>query len=32
VAIELIRIFCIQGAPMILQSDNGREFLATVII
>jgi hypothetical protein len=32
VAIELIRIFCIQGAPMILQSDNGREFVAAVIV
>jgi hypothetical protein len=31
VAIELIRIFCIQGALMILQSDNGREFVAAVI-
>lgn len=31
-AIELIRIFCIQGAPMILQSDNGREFVAAVIV
>jgi hypothetical protein len=32
VAQELISIFCIQGAPMILQSDNGWEFLAAVII
>ena len=32
VAIELIRIFCIQGAPMILQSDNEWEFVATVIV
>jgi len=32
VAIELIRIFCIQGAPMILQSDNGWEFVAAVIV
>jgi hypothetical protein len=32
VAQELISIFCIQGAPMILKSDNGREFVAAVII
>jgi hypothetical protein len=31
-AIELIRIFCIQGALMILQSDNGWEFVAAVIV
>jgi hypothetical protein len=28
----LILIFGIQGAPMILQSDNGREFVAEVIV
>lgn len=28
---ELIHIFTIQGAPMILQSDNGREFVADII-
>jgi hypothetical protein len=27
----LISIFCIQGAPLILQSDNGREFVAEII-
>ena len=31
VAKNLIDIFCIFGAPAILQSDNGREFTARVI-
>lgn len=31
VAIELLKIFLLQGAPVILQSDNGREFTAEVI-
>ena len=31
VARELLDIFCIIGAPAILQSDNGREFTADVI-
>jgi transposase InsO family protein len=31
VAIELLKIFLEQGAPVILQSDNGREFTAEVI-
>jgi transposase InsO family protein len=31
VALELISIFSIQGAPMILQSDNGKEFVAEII-
>lgn len=31
VAIELMKIFTIFGAPNILQSDNGREFTAKVI-
>jgi hypothetical protein len=31
VALELFRIFCIQGAPCILQSDNGSEFVAEVV-
>jgi hypothetical protein len=31
VASKLLPLFLQQGAPMILQSDNGREFLATVI-
>jgi len=31
VAKHLIDIFCIFGAPMILQSDNGREFVNKII-
>ena len=31
VAYNLIEIFCIFGAPCILQSDNGREFTSAVI-
>nr|CAH7739411.1 unnamed protein product [Callosobruchus chinensis] len=31
VAKHLIEIFCIFGAPSILQSDNGREFVNAVI-
>lgn len=31
VAIELLKIFLQQGAPIILHSDNGREFTADVI-
>lgn len=31
VAYNLLDIFCIVGAPFILQSDNGREFTASVI-
>jgi hypothetical protein len=30
VAVELYKIFCDQGAPKILQSDNGKEFLGAV--
>jgi hypothetical protein len=29
---ELIAIFSIQGTPMILQSDKGREFVARIIV
>ncbi len=32
VAHELIAIFCIQGVPMILQSHNGWEFIACIIV
>lgn len=32
VAKNLIDIFCIFGAPMILQSDNGRDFVKNIII
>ena len=31
VAYQLIDIFCLQGAPSILQSDNGREFTNKLI-
>jgi hypothetical protein len=31
VALELLPLFLMQGAPIILQSDNGREFVAKVI-
>ncbi len=31
VALELFKIFLMQGAPMVLQSDNGREFVNEVI-
>ena len=31
VADELVEIFCIFGAPQILQSDNGREFANSVV-
>jgi len=31
VARALVDIFCIQGAPLLLQSDNGKEFVAQVI-
>lgn len=31
VAVELLKIFLEQGAPVILQSDNGREFTAEII-
>ena len=31
VAISLLEIFLDKGAPMILQSDNGREFVAEII-
>jgi hypothetical protein len=31
VALELLPLFLMQGAPVILQSDNGREFVANVI-
>jgi len=31
VALELLPLFLMQGAPVILQSDNGREFVAKVI-
>jgi len=31
VACELLSIWCIQGAPMILQSDNGREFVSAIL-
>ena len=31
VAFELLTIFLIQAAPMVLQSNNGREFVAEVI-
>lgn len=31
VAFELLKIFLEQGAPFILQSDNGREFTAGII-
>lgn len=31
VAKELHAIFCLLGAPHVLQSDNGREFTATVV-
>lgn len=31
VALELLKIFLMQGAPMILQSDNGSEFIASII-
>jgi len=31
VAKHIIDIFCIFGAPMILQSDNGREFVNQII-
>lgn len=31
VAFELLKIFLEQGAPVILQSDNGREFTAEII-
>lgn len=32
VAHELFMIFCLIGAPLILQTDNGKEFTAAVII
>lgn len=31
VAVELVKIFMIFGTPMILQSDNAREFRAKII-
>lgn len=31
VAKELYSIFCLLGAPHVLQSDNGREFTANVV-
>ena len=31
VAKFLLEIFCIQGAPVVLQSDNGREFVNEVV-
>ena len=31
VATKLLPLFLLQGAPLILQSDNGREFVAKVI-
>ena len=31
VAYHLLNIFCIFGAPAILQSDNGREFANSII-
>lgn len=31
VAKELVEVFCLLGAPHILQSDNGREFTAEVV-
>ncbi len=31
VALEIYKIFCIQGAPAILQTDNGKEFNNSVI-
>ena len=31
VAYQLVDIFCLQGAPSILQSDNGREFTNKLI-
>ena len=31
VARELLKIFLLQGAPLILQSDNGKEFVAKII-
>ena len=31
VAYHLLNIFCIFGAPAILQSDNGREFASSII-
>ena len=32
VALELLKIFLVQGAPLTLQSDNGREFVASFIV
>ena len=32
VALNLIDIFCDKGAPEILQSDNGREFVNSIIL
>lgn len=32
VALELVKVFLEAGAPNILQSDNGREFVAEVIV
>jgi len=31
VATDILDIFCIFGAPVILQSDNGREFVNKII-
>ena len=31
IALELVPLFLMQGAPVILQSDNGREFVAEII-
>ncbi len=31
IALELVPLFLIQGAPVILQSDNGRQFVAAII-
>jgi hypothetical protein len=31
IAMELVALFLIQGAPVILQSDNGREYVAQII-
>jgi hypothetical protein len=31
IALELVSLFLMQGTPVILQSDNGREFVAAII-
>ncbi|CAF4164031.1 unnamed protein product, partial [Didymodactylos carnosus] len=31
VAVHLVEMFCMYGAPCILQSDNGREFVNEIV-